>query len=86
MESIRDQVKWFIMHHILSEEDAADEIAEGTNLREAGILSSLWIVRLVSFIEERFQVNFNVTDLDEENFSSITTIERLVQTKMAEAT
>ena len=84
MESIKEQVKWFITHHILAEEDT-EEIADGTNLREAGILSSLWIVRLVSFLEERFPVSFDAVDLDERNFSSLADIERLIQAKMAES-
>jgi len=84
MEHIRDQVKWFIVHHVLSEEET-DAITDGTNLRETGILSSLWIVRLVSFIEERFQVNFDAVDFDEGNFSSIEDIERLIQSKMVRA-
>jgi methoxymalonate biosynthesis acyl carrier protein len=82
MECIREQVKWFITHHVLSEEDA-DTVTDGTNLRESGILSSLWIVRLVSFIEERFHVTFDAIDLYEDNFSSIRDIERLIQSKVS---
>ena len=84
MERIRDQVKWFIVNHVLSEEET-DGITDGPNLRETGILSSLWIIKLVSFIEERFQVNFEAVDFDESNFSSIEDIERLIQSKMVRA-
>jgi acyl carrier protein len=83
MDSISNQIKWFITHHILSEGDPeADEINHGTNLRENGILSSLWIMRLVSFLEERFPVHFDSLDFDDSNFSSIADIERLVVAKM----
>jgi len=86
MNSISDQVKWFITHHILSDGDSeADEINYGTNLRENGILSSLWIMRLVSFLEESFPVHFDALDFDDSNFSSIADIERLVVAKMGAA-
>jgi acyl carrier protein len=85
MDSISEQVKWFIVHHILGEDDT-EEVSYAMNLKEAGILSSLWIVRLAAFIEERFAVTFDVVDFDETNFSSISNIERLVQTKMSQAT
>lgn len=81
MDSISDQVKWFITQHVLSGEET-DEITCSTNLRETGILSSLWIIRLVSFIEDRFPINFNAVDFDETNFSSVEDIERLIQSKM----
>jgi acyl carrier protein len=86
MNGISDQIKWFITHHILSEGDSeAEEIDQGTNLRENGILSSLWIMRLVSYLEERFPVHFDAVDFDDSNFSSIGDIERLVVAKMGEA-
>lgn len=85
MDSISEQIKWFIVQHILGEDDAA-EMSNGMNLKEAGILSSLWMVRLAAFIEERFAVTFDVVDFDENNFSSIASIERLVQAKLSQAT
>jgi|KBSMisStandDraft_5_1062788.scaffolds.fasta_scaffold44742_3 acyl carrier protein len=86
MSSISEQIKWFITHHILSDGDSgAEEIDHGTNLRESGILSSLWIMRLVSFLEDRFPVHFDALDFDNSNFSSIADIERLVVAKMGDA-
>lgn len=86
MNSISDHIKWFITHHILSDGDSeAEEINQSTNLRENGILSSLWIMRLVSFLEERFPVHFDALDFDDSNFASIADIERLVVAKLGEA-
>jgi methoxymalonate biosynthesis acyl carrier protein len=84
MDNIGDQIKWFITHHILSEEDT-DGVTCRTNLRETGILSSLWIIRLVSFIEERFKIILDAVDFDDSNFSSIDDIERLIQSKLGHA-
>ena len=86
MHSISEQIKWFITHHVLSDGDSeADEINQGTNLRESGILSSLWIMRLVSFLEDRFPVHFDAVDFDDSNFCSIADIERLVVAKLGQA-
>ena len=86
MNSISDQIKWFITHHVLSDGDSeADEIHQSTNLRESGILSSLWIMRLVSFLEDRFPVHFDAVDFDDSNISSIADFERLVAAKLGQA-
>jgi acyl carrier protein len=86
MDSISEQVEWFIAHHILSPEDPDNEgITHDTDLRKCGILSSLWIIKLASFLEERFQIRFDVTDFGGSHFSSIADIERLVRAKLSEA-
>lgn len=85
MDSISEQIKWFIMQHILGEDDT-EEVSYAMNLKEAGILSSLWTVRLAAFIEERFSVTFDVVDFDDSNFSSIASIEQLVLTKLGQTT
>jgi len=83
MDSISEQVKWFIAHHILSAADADSEgITDATDLRDSGILSSLWIIKLAAFLEERFQIRFDAVDFDDSNFSSIADIERLIRSKV----
>jgi len=86
MDSISEQVKWFIAHHVFSAGDAQDEgITDDTDLRESGILSSLWIIKLASFLEERYQIRFDAADFGDSNFSSIADIERLIRSKLEQA-
>ena len=63
-------------------EAGADGFSEERDLREMGIFDSLSILKLLAFLEERFQVQFESQDLDENHFLSIVTIARLVQSKV----
>ncbi len=48
-------------------------------LVESGIIDSLGIMTLLSFIEERFSIQIASEDLMPENFSSISTIAGLIE-------
>jgi acyl carrier protein len=82
MDSMRDVVRAFILENFLPGEDARN-LTDETELKESGILDSLSTLKLVSFLEERFKVEFEADDLEAGNLSSIASIERLVQGKTA---
>ena len=82
MESTRELVKAFILEHFLPGEDPRN-LTDDTELKESGILDSLSTLKLVTFLEERFKVELEASDLDAANLSSITNIERLVTAKQA---
>jgi acyl carrier protein len=79
---MRDVVRAFILENFLPGEDARN-LTDETELKESGILDSLSTLKLVSFLEERFKVEFEADDLEAGNLSSIASIERLVQGKTA---
>lgn len=81
MTDIRQDVKDFILEHFLQGEDPKN-LTDETELKESGILDSLSTLKLVSFLEERFHVEFEANDLDAGNLSSLGSIERLVKSKM----
>lgn len=80
MEPIRDTVRTFILQHFLPGEDPRN-LTDDMELKESGILDSLSTLKLVTFLEERFQVEFEANDLDAGNLSTLTNIERLVMDK-----
>lgn len=82
MESTRELVKAFILEHFLPGEDPRN-LTDDTELKESGILDSLSTLKLVTFLEERFKVELEASDLDAANLSSIANIERLVTAKQA---
>jgi acyl carrier protein len=49
-------------------------LANDTSLLDSGILDSLSLLRLVVFLEERFAITMDDTDLLPENFTSVNTI------------
>jgi acyl carrier protein len=82
MENIRELVRHFILENFLPGEDPKN-LTDRTELKESGILDSLSTLKLVTFLEEQFQVEFEADDLEAGNLSSLENIERLVKSKMA---
>lgn len=81
MTAIRQDVKAFILENFLQGEDPKN-LTDETELKESGILDSLSTLKLVSFLEERFNVELEANDLDAGNLSSLANIERLVKSKL----
>ena len=79
-DEIREAVKEFILTEFLPGEDP-NELTETTPLISGGILDSIATMKVVLFIEERFNVVFEAHEVDRENFDSIANIVRLVSAK-----
>jgi acyl carrier protein len=78
---IYDTVKQFILQNIMR--DNASELTAQTQLAELGILDSLSTLKLLSFLQERFKIEFDASDVESGGFSSLERIERLVIGKVA---
>ena len=61
-------------------ENAAN-LTDSTELKESGILDSLSTLKLVTFLEEQYQVEFEADDLEPGNLSTVATIAQLVASK-----
>jgi len=81
MPEIKETVRQFILTHFLPGEDAAN-LTDDTELKDSGILDSLSTLKLVSFLEETFKVEFEANDLDAGNLASVASIEKLVRSKL----
>jgi acyl carrier protein len=82
MNNMREVVRAFILENFLPGEDPKN-LTDDTELKESGILDSLSTLKLVTFLEEQFGVEFEADDLEAGNLASIENIERLVKSKMA---
>ncbi|HEX7114478.1 MAG TPA: acyl carrier protein [Steroidobacter sp.] len=80
MDNIRETVRRYILDNFLPGEDPAN-LTDQTELKESGILDSLSTLKLVTFLEETFKVEFEANDLDAGNLSTVESIERLVRSK-----
>jgi acyl carrier protein len=58
-------------------------IDEDADIIREGILTSLQTVELVMFLEERFGIEIDAEEVEEENFASLGTITALVERKLA---
>ena len=79
-EDIKGALKQFILQEFLPAEDPA-ELTDSTPLISGGVLDSIGTVKLVMFIEERFNVTLQAHETDREYLDSIDAIASLIQSK-----
>lgn len=81
MHSVRQIVRQFLLDNFLFE-DPIETLADDLDLQEHGVLDSLGTLKLVSFLEDRFSVEFLPEELEAARLSSVEEIERLVIGKL----
>lgn len=81
MSEINAALRGFILDNLLPGEDPGN-LKDDTELKESGILDSMSTLKLVAFLEERFKIEFEADDLEPGNLSTITSLERLVRSKL----
>jgi acyl carrier protein len=78
--AIHDKVKTYILDAFLPGEDP-DELADDTPLMTTGILDSLATLKLVTFLEETFDIAVEAHEADAENLDTLDRIVALVERK-----
>ena len=69
-------IKTFIRTELIYDDEK--DFDENTNLIERGIIDSMSLVRLISFIEENYEIQVQDEDIVPENFSSLNKISSFV--------
>ena len=80
MNSLADLAK-FILHE-LAVDHGKDSLEPDENLLTQGIIDSMGILKLVSFIESNFGIKVENEDLVPDNFETLHDINRFVEKKM----
>jgi acyl carrier protein len=80
-DEIRKTVREFIVREFLQEEDAA-ELGDSTPLITGGILDSIATLKLVTFLEETYRVEFKAHETDAEYLDTIDDIAHLIESKL----
>jgi acyl carrier protein len=80
MTDVNAIVKQFILEKFLPGEDP-DALTETTPLVTTGILDSLSTMRLVSFLEERFNIRIAAHEASVDYLNTLASITALVQSK-----
>ena len=76
-------VKEFLLREFLPDE-SPDALTASTPLITGGILDSIGALKLVSFLEETYDVRFDAHEVDAENLDNLTDIASIVSAKVAE--
>ena len=79
--AIHDRVKAYILNEFLPGEDP-DELADDTPLMTTGILDSLATLKLVTFLEQEFDIAVEAHEADAENLDTLDLIVALVAGKL----
>ena len=79
MSEFADALCSFIALEVLLRKDASS-VKPNTRLID-GLVDSLGIMQVVSFIRDEYEVTFDDADLEPENFATVATIARLVDQK-----
>jgi acyl carrier protein len=77
--TVKDQVREFVQ--TLASTKGVASFTDQEALLESGILDSLSIFRLVSFLEDTFRVRIGDQEITNENLKSVEAIEQLVLSK-----
>ncbi len=84
MDDIEQKIKDYILREFLSDE--TDLLLDSDlPLIQQGIVDSLGILQLVSFIEEEFTIKIAPEDVVLENFAMVNAIKKLVMAKLPSA-
>ena len=82
MSDVKNTIREFILSEYLPGESPAN-IKDETPLRTSGILDSMATLALVSFLEQRFAVEFDAHETGIEHFDRLDDITNLVIRKQA---
>ena len=78
-----ESIKQFIVDNFLFGD--GKNLSKETPLFEKGIIDSTGVLELVSFIEENFEITISDDELVQVNFSSLSAIEKFLQSKNKQA-
>lgn len=81
MQEVKQTVKAYILQEFLPGENPA-ELTESTPLITGGILDSLATIKLVVFLEERFQIKIEAHETMADYLDTVADIAQLVSSKM----
>jgi acyl carrier protein len=81
LAEIRDTVRAFILDQVLPGEDP-DALRDDTPLVTGGILDSIATLKLVAYVEEKYDIELEAHEADAEHLNTISDISSLVQSKL----
>lgn len=82
-DEIREVIREYLLHEVLAGEDPS-ALSDSTELVSSGILDSISTARLVTFLENRFNVQFKASEVSGTHLNTIDLIVATVESKSNE--
>jgi len=79
MNDVQREIHNYIVDKILF--DDSEKLDEDLSFQENGILDSTGFLELITFIEEKFEINISDRELIRENFDTLRKVSGFVQNK-----
>jgi acyl carrier protein len=80
--AVNSAVKNFILSEFLPDEDP-ENLTATTPLMSSGILDSIATLKLITFLEQEFNIQIDLHEVDQARFNTLESISRLVNAKLA---
>jgi len=81
MNEMKQQIRQFVSE--LLPDGKSANLSDNTPLRTSGLVDSMAMLRIVSFLEEKFGIEVDAYEASVENFDRIDDIAAFVQRKLA---
>ncbi|HWW13820.1 MAG TPA: acyl carrier protein [Candidatus Dormibacteraeota bacterium] len=81
MEEIKEKVREFVID--AAQRKGMEVASDDESLTESGVIDSLAIFRLVSFLEDNFGIRIADEEIVNENFRSVNAIESFVSERLS---
>ncbi len=78
-DEIKQTIRQFLAENIPA---ANGEITDDTQLISSRLMDSIVALKLVSYLEEKFSIEFEAHEVDQENLETINTMVGFVQSKL----
>lgn len=78
---IKDTVKKYILKEFL-QDDHPEALTDTFSLIKGGVLDSISTLKLVTYLEEKYKIQFHAYEMDVEHLDTLDIIERTVSSKL----
>ncbi len=79
---VEEQIRQFVAKNLLFSEEPS-EIADEASFLDEGIIDSLGVVELVTFVSCMFQVSVEPAEIVPDNFDSVSKLARYIRLKLS---
>ncbi len=82
MCAVKEELRTYIVSEFLPGESLGN-LKDDTPLRTSGVLDSMGLLRLVSFVESHYGIELEAHETSIENFDTVNAISALIERKIA---
>ena len=83
MSNIKDELREFIINNYLKGAKNKKLLKDDDSFLEKGIIDSIGVIELASFMQEHYGIKIEVPEIMPENFDTLNSLEKYIKRKSA---